>query len=84
MLEFNSEPDGQVLLLGAQALAVVKLAVVMRHEKVTEVNEEGKVPALMDLEFHLGSQTQTNTSCNSLVVMKIHAEEAEDGGCYFS
>ena len=44
----------------------------MRPEKVTEVNEEGKVPALMDLEFHLGSQT-INTSCSSLVVMKIHA-----------
>lgn len=59
-----------LLLLGAQALAVVKLAVViMRHEKVTEVNEEGKVPALMDLEFHLGSQTiNRSTSCNSLVI----------------
>ena len=29
----------------------------MSHEKVPEVNEEGKVPALMDLEFHLGPPT---------------------------
>lgn len=28
----------------------------MSHEKDTEVNEEGKVPVLMDLEFRLGTQ----------------------------
>ena len=28
----------------------------MSHEKDTEVNEEVKVPVLMDLEFHLGTQ----------------------------
>ena len=29
----------------------------MSHEKFTEVSEEGKVPALMDLEFQVGPQT---------------------------
>lgn len=41
---------------GARNLAVVQPAVTRGQEKDIEMSEEDKVPALVDLEFHLGTQ----------------------------